>query len=83
MSQNNLENEKDPALNNPENADPELNENDEQNEMDDLNTFDSFDEYEEDSYGSSYEKYNGYNGWSDDVIDDAFEGDPEATWNVD
>ncbi len=37
----------------------------------------------DDSYGSSYEKYNGYNGYSDDVIDDAFEGDPEATWNVD
>ena len=32
---------------------------------------------------SSYQKYNGYNGWSDDVIDDAFEGDPENTWNVD
>lgn len=24
-----------------------------------------------------------YNGWSRDEIDDAFEGDPEATWNVD
>lgn len=35
------------------------------------------------NYGSSHEKYNGYNGWSDDVIDDAFEGDPENTWNVD
>ncbi len=33
--------------------------------------------------GSSYENYNGYNGWSDDVIDSAFEGDPENTWNVD
>jgi len=37
----------------------------------------------EDDYGTSYEKYGGYNGWSDDVIDDAFEGDPENTWNVD
>lgn len=36
-------------------------------------------EYNRPSYG----KYNGYNGWSDDVIDDAFEGDPENTWNVD
>lgn len=45
MRQNNLENEKDPALNNPENADPESNENDEQNEKDDLNTFYSFEEY--------------------------------------
>jgi hypothetical protein len=33
-------------------------------------------------YGSSYEKYGGYNGFSDDVIDDAFDGDPENTWNV-
>jgi hypothetical protein len=37
----------------------------------------------EEDYGRSHEKYGGYNGWSDDVIDDAFEGDPEATWNVD
>jgi hypothetical protein len=35
------------------------------------------------SYGSSHEKYGGYNGYSDDAIDDAFEGDPENTWNVD
>jgi hypothetical protein len=34
-------------------------------------------------YGNSYEKYGGYNGYSDDVIDDVFEGDPSATWNVD
>lgn len=40
-----------------------------------------YDPYED--YGSSTEKYGGYNGWSDDVIDDAFEGDPENTWNVD
>ena len=46
--------------------------------------------YEEDysddpvnSYGRSTEKYGGYNGYSDDVIDDAFEGDPSATWNID
>ena len=36
-----------------------------------------------DDYGSSKKKYGGYNGYSDDVIDDAFEGDPTATWNVD
>ena len=70
-------------LNNPENEDPELNENDEQNDMEEQNECGSFDENEYDSYGKSYEKYNGYNGWSDDVIDDAFDGDPEATWNVD
>ncbi|WP_329903661.1 hypothetical protein [Porphyromonas pogonae] len=44
---------------------------------------DYYDDYDHDDYGSSYEKYGGYNGWSDDVIDDAFEGDPMNTWNVD
>ncbi len=32
---------------------------------------------------SPYEKYNGYNGYDDDTIDEAFDGYPEATWNVD
>jgi len=32
---------------------------------------------------SPYAKYNGYNGYDDDTIDEAFEGDPIATWNVD
>ena len=36
-----------------------------------------------DDYGTSGEKYGYYNGYSDDVIDDAFDGCPEATWNVD
>lgn len=31
----------------------------------------------------TYHKYGGYNGWDDDTIDAAFEGMPEATWNVD
>lgn len=48
--------------------------------------------YEEENYGGSYEKYGCYfgssNGWngpnfSDDIIDDAFEGDPENYWNID
>lgn len=43
----------------------------------------NYDDYDYDDYGSSYEKYGGYNGWSDDAIDDAFEGDPMNTWNVD
>lgn len=34
-------------------------------------------------YGRSGEEYGWYNGFSDDVINDAFDGDPEATWNVD
>jgi hypothetical protein len=36
-----------------------------------------------DTYRPSYEKYGGYNGYDDDTIDNAFEGNPEATWNVD
>ena len=32
---------------------------------------------------SRFEKYHGYNGFDDDTIDDAFDGFPEATWNVD
>ena len=34
-----------------------------------------------DDYGTSGEKYGYYNGYSDDVIDDAFDGCPEATGN--
>ena len=34
-------------------------------------------------YGNSYEMYKGYNGWSDDIINDVFDGFPEATWNID
>ena len=42
---------------------------------------DYYDNY--DDYGGRFEKYGGYNGWSDDAIDNAFEGDPMNTWNVD
>lgn len=45
------------------------------NDRDDYNPWDD--------YGRSGEKYGWYNGYSDDVIDDAFDGIPEATWNVD
>ena len=31
----------------------------------------------------SYSQYGGYNDFDDDTINSAFEGDPEATWNVD
>jgi hypothetical protein len=30
-----------------------------------------------------HEKYGGYNDYDDRTIDDAFEGDPTSTWNVD
>lgn len=36
-----------------------------------------------DSQAFSYSKYGRYNGWDDDSIDEAFDGDPELTWNVD
>ena len=46
------------------------------------------DEYNNEEYGSHYGKYAGsyaqdVMGYSDDVIDDAFDGDPEAYWNID
>ena len=42
------------------------------------------DEDVSDGYANpSYSQYGGYNGYDDDTIDSAFEGDPEATWNVD
>lgn len=50
---------------------------------DDVDWGEQDDTDDNDSYGSSGEKYGWYNGWSDDAIDDAFEGDPENTWNVD
>ena len=31
----------------------------------------------------TYNKYGGYNGYSDQAIDEAFEGDPSLTWNCD
>ena len=46
-----------------------------------VENYDYHDPYED--YGRSGEEYGWYNGWSDDVINDAFDGDPEATWNVD
>lgn len=41
------------------------------------------DDNNDESYQPSYKRYNGYNGFDDDTIDNAFEGDPDATWNVD
>lgn len=44
--------------------------------------------YHEDDYGTHYGAYAGsyaqdVMGYSDDVIDDAFEGDPDNYWNID
>lgn len=38
--------------------------------------------YNEPGWGS-YDEYGGYNGHDDFTIDSAFDGDPEATWNID
>lgn len=40
-----------------------------------------YDNYDDDDNG--YSKYGGYNGYDDQTIDDAFEGDPSLTWNID
>ena len=39
------------------------------------------DEFSDDE--SSYRKYGGYNGWDGNTIDEAFDGNPELTWNID
>ena len=44
-----------------------------------------YDPYEEEE---TYERYNGsyaqdVEGWSDQDIDDVFDGDPDAYWNID
>jgi hypothetical protein len=77
-----------PNLNiNPQNMEdvPENNDQEEDDLDDDMDDYgpDQQDNDSSDDYGSSGEKYGWYNGFSDDAIDDAFEGDPENTWNVD
>lgn len=42
---------------------------------------DPYDSYDDEK--PSYSKYGGYNGYDDNTIDTAFEGMPEATWNID
>lgn len=39
-------------------------------------------QYDDDS-DDGYSKYGGYNGWDDNTIDEAFDGNPELTWNID
>lgn len=39
--------------------------------------------WEDEPGWGSYEEYGGYNGYDDFTIGAAFDGDPEATWNVD
>ena len=62
---------------------------------DTMGIMDEYEDYEvlqddsyEEEYGTHYGKYAGtyaqdVAGYSDDVIDDAFDGDPDAYWNID
>ena len=43
---------------------------------------DDYFQYDDDS-DDGYSKYGGYNGWDDNTIDEAFDGNPELTWNID
>ena len=51
--------------------------------------FDYDDQYQDDEdYGTHYREFAGsyaqdVEGYSDDVINDAFDGDPDAYWNID
>ena len=36
-----------------------------------------------DDNDDGYSKYDGYNDWDDFTIDEAFDGNPELTWNID
>ena len=48
------------------------------------NTYDyGYDSYRDNDDEGPYSKYGGYNGWDDDTIDEAFDGNPELTWNID
>lgn len=46
-------------------------------------SYDDYDYSRDDYDDGPYSKYGGYNGWDDDTIDEAFDGNPELTWNVD
>jgi hypothetical protein len=57
---------------------------------DDFVDEDCYDDYDYDDYDDydTYDRYNGsyaqdVEGWSDQDIDDVFDGDPDAYWNID
>lgn len=50
--------------------------------------YEEYEDYDYDDYGTHFGRYAGtyaqdVAGYSDDVIDDVFEGDPDAYWNID
>lgn len=53
-------------------------------EPEERNSYDyGYDSYRDDDDEGHYSKYGGYNGWDDNTIDEAFDGNPELTWNID
>mgnify|MGYP003375008393 CR=1 FL=1 len=51
-------------------------------------TYDNYDDFFEEEYGTHYDEYAGtyaqdIAGYSDDIINDAFDGEPDAYWNID
>lgn len=54
-------------------------------EREERNSYDyGYDSYYDDGDDDGpYSKYGGYNGWDDNTIDEAFDGNPELTWNID
>ena len=53
-------------------------------EPEERNSYDyGYDSYRDDDDEGPYSKYGGYNGWDDNTIDEAFDGNPELTWNID
>ncbi len=52
--------------------------------------YNNYDEFQEDYWDDepTYDRYNGsyaqdVEGWSDQNIDNVFDGDPDAYWNID
>lgn len=62
---------------------------DDEDDEEDYEEYEEYDDYDDyDDYGTHFGRYAGtyaqdVAGYSDDVIDDVFEGDPDAYWNID
>jgi len=52
-------------------------------DFDDYDDYDDYNSWEDEEGWGSYEKYGGPNGWDDFTIDAAFDGCPDAVWNID
>jgi len=47
------------------------------------NFYDDCNDYEDESGWGCYDEFGGYMGYDDFTINSAFDGDPEAVWNID